>query len=73
MMALSRSTHFDWRLASYDLDGSRAHAKALHQAEATPSAQLAETTARNTLSGVTDPKLIHPGVLAYYRQAGLVR
>jgi len=23
--ALSRSTHFDWRLASYDLDGSRAH------------------------------------------------
>ena len=30
--ALSRSTHFDWRLASYDLDGSRAHARALHQA-----------------------------------------
>jgi argininosuccinate lyase len=30
--ALSRSTHFDWRLASYDLDGSRAHASALHQA-----------------------------------------
>jgi argininosuccinate lyase len=30
--ALSRSTHFDWRLAGYDLDGSRAHASALHQA-----------------------------------------
>ena len=30
--ALSRSTHFDWRLASYDLDGSRAHSRALHQA-----------------------------------------
>ena len=30
--ALSRSTHFDWRLASYDLDGSRAHTRALHQA-----------------------------------------
>ena len=30
--ALSRSTHFDWRLASYDLNGSRAHARALHQA-----------------------------------------
>ena len=30
--ALSRSTHFDWRLASYDLDGSRAHTSALHQA-----------------------------------------
>jgi argininosuccinate lyase len=27
--ALSRSTHFDWRLASYDLDGSRAHARVL--------------------------------------------
>ena len=29
-MALSRSTHFDWRLATYDLDGSRAHARVLH-------------------------------------------
>ncbi len=27
--ALSRSTHFDWRLAGYDLDGSRAHARVL--------------------------------------------
>ena len=30
--ALSRSTHFDWRLAPYDLAGSRAHANALHTA-----------------------------------------
>jgi argininosuccinate lyase len=30
--ALSRSTHFDWRLAPYDLAGSRAHANALHAA-----------------------------------------
>jgi argininosuccinate lyase len=30
--ALSRSTHFDWRLAGYDLDGSRAHARVLHRA-----------------------------------------
>ena len=30
MAALSRSTHFDWRLAPYDLAGSRAHARALH-------------------------------------------
>lgn len=29
---LSRSTHFDWRLAPYDLAGSRAHARVLHQA-----------------------------------------
>lgn len=30
--ALSRSTHFDWRLVPYDVAGSRAHAKALHAA-----------------------------------------
>ncbi|WP_418908856.1 argininosuccinate lyase [Glutamicibacter endophyticus] len=32
MAALSKSTHFDWRLASYDIAGSRAHAKVLHRA-----------------------------------------
>ncbi len=32
MAALSASTHFDWRLARYDLAGSRAHARALHRA-----------------------------------------
>jgi TRAP transporter TAXI family solute receptor len=46
-------------------------AKALHQAEAAPSAQLAETTTRNTLAAFPDPALLHPGVRAYYRQAGL--
>ncbi|HEX4686923.1 MAG TPA: argininosuccinate lyase [Nocardioides sp.] len=30
--ALSRSTHFDWRLVPYDLAGSVAHANALHAA-----------------------------------------
>jgi argininosuccinate lyase len=29
LVALSRSTHFDWELAPYDLAGSRAHARAL--------------------------------------------
>ena len=29
LVALSRSTHFDWQLAPYDLAGSRAHARAL--------------------------------------------
>ena len=29
LVALSRSTHFDWQLARYDLAGSRAHARAL--------------------------------------------
>jgi argininosuccinate lyase len=32
LTALSRSTHFDWVLAPYDLAGSRAHARVLHRA-----------------------------------------
>ncbi|WP_038044369.1 argininosuccinate lyase [Thermocrispum agreste] len=32
MAALSASTHFDWRLAPYDIAGSRAHARVLHKA-----------------------------------------
>ncbi len=32
LVELSRSTHFDWRLAPYDLAGSRAHARALARA-----------------------------------------
>jgi argininosuccinate lyase len=32
LAALSRSTHFDWRLAPYDIAGSRAHARVLHRA-----------------------------------------
>ncbi|GAB3301318.1 argininosuccinate lyase [Epidermidibacterium keratini] len=32
MVALSLSVHFDWRLAPYDLQGSRAHARVLHAA-----------------------------------------
>ena len=32
LAALSKSTHFDWRLAPYDLAGSRAHARVLNSA-----------------------------------------
>ncbi|GMA85365.1 hypothetical protein GCM10025868_06150 [Angustibacter aerolatus] len=32
LAALSRSTHFDWRLARHDLAASRAHARVLHAA-----------------------------------------
>jgi argininosuccinate lyase len=32
LAALSLSTHFDWRLAGYDIAGSRAHARVLHGA-----------------------------------------
>ncbi|WP_127480477.1 argininosuccinate lyase [Nocardioides pantholopis] len=40
--ALSRSTHFDWRLTPYDLAGSRAHANALHSAGLLTDADHAE-------------------------------
>ncbi|MCI7551779.1 MAG: argininosuccinate lyase [Actinomycetaceae bacterium] len=37
---LSRSTHFDWRLAPYDIAGSRAHARALHVAGLLDASEL---------------------------------
>ncbi len=40
MFALSRSTHFDWRLARHDIAGSRAHARALHRAGLLTDAEL---------------------------------
>nr|WP_199438776.1 argininosuccinate lyase [Umezawaea beigongshangensis] len=40
MAALSASTHFDWRLARYDIAGSRAHARVLHRAGLLSSAEL---------------------------------
>ncbi|MDU0349750.1 argininosuccinate lyase, partial [Actinomyces sp. MRS3W] len=40
LAALSVSTHFDWRLARYDIAGSRAHARALHAAGLLDAAQL---------------------------------
>ncbi len=40
--ALSRSTHFDWRLTPYDLAGSQAHAHALHRAGLLDDAAAAE-------------------------------
>jgi argininosuccinate lyase len=41
MFALSRSTHLDWRLAPYDIAGSRAHARALHRAGLLTEEELA--------------------------------
>ena len=40
LAALSKSTHFDWRLAPYDLAGSRAHARVLHRAGLLDDASL---------------------------------
>ncbi|GAA1485709.1 argininosuccinate lyase [Brachybacterium fresconis] len=41
LAALSVSTHFDWRLAQYDLRGSKAHANVLHAAELLSDDELA--------------------------------
>ena len=41
LAALSASTHFDWRLARYDIAGSRAHARALAAAGLLDREQLA--------------------------------
>jgi TRAP transporter TAXI family solute receptor len=47
-------------------------AKALHAAEAQPSRQLVDTTAKNTLA-VTPARRLHPGVARFYAEAGLAR
>jgi argininosuccinate lyase len=58
MANLSRSTQFDWRLAPYDLAGSRAHARALHRAGLLTDDELAamitglDTLASEVSSGV---------------------
>lgn len=41
LVALSRSTHFDWRLADVDLRGSIAHARVLHRAGLLDDGELA--------------------------------
>jgi len=45
MAALSASTHFDWRLAPYDIRGSRAHARVLHAAALLDDAELTASLA----------------------------
>jgi hypothetical protein len=54
MFALSQSTQFDWRLAPYDIAGSKAHAKVLHRAGLLTDEDL-DTPGRRlrTLSDVT--------------------
>jgi argininosuccinate lyase len=41
LTSLSASTHFDWRLARYDIRGSRAHARVLHDAGLLDQSELA--------------------------------
>ncbi|HWM36995.1 MAG TPA: argininosuccinate lyase [Streptomyces sp.] len=42
---LSASVHFDWRLAPYDIAGSRAHARVLHKAGLLTAEELQQMTA----------------------------
>ncbi len=44
LAALSQSTHFDWKLASYDITGSKAHAKVLHAAGLLTGTELEDMT-----------------------------
>ncbi|MEU6646998.1 argininosuccinate lyase [Saccharomonospora sp. NPDC046836] len=61
MAALSASTHFDWRLAPYDIAGSRAHARVLHKAGLLTDAELdgmlaaLDTLAADVASGAFTP------------------
>ena len=51
-------------------------AKTLHGNEATfckKLAQACETTAANTVAAAPRPELIHPGVMKYFREIGVVR
>ncbi|MGL5829878.1 MAG: lyase family protein, partial [Angustibacter sp.] len=69
MARLSKSTHFDWRLAGYDLAGSRAHARALHAAGLLPDeelnsmlaalAQLAEDVESGAFSAAPQDEDVH--------------
>jgi len=45
LLRLSKSTHFDWRLAPYDIAGSRAHSRALAGAGLLSKSDLAEMLA----------------------------
>ena len=59
--ALSRSTHFDWRLVPYDLAGSRAHARALHRAGLLEDPDLAELLRGcDALEGAYDAGTLRP-------------
>lgn len=44
MAALSRSVHFDWRLAPYDIQQTQAHAQVLHDAGLLSADELAAVT-----------------------------
>jgi len=63
MAALSASTHFDWRLAPYDIAGSRAHARVLHRAKLLTDGELtAMLAALDTLDADVESGAFTPTV-----------
>jgi TRAP transporter TAXI family solute receptor len=69
---------FSFILARPTLDDDSAYrfARALHRGEAALVGKLAqarETTATNTAAGAPRQDLIHPGVLSYLREIGVIR
>lgn len=64
-------------LARADLEESLGYrlASSLHKVERANllNKTLIESTVKNTLSAVNSPDMLHPGVLAYYKKAGLVQ
>lgn len=64
-------------LARADLEEQAGYrlASSLHKVERANllNKTLIESTVKNTLSAVSSPDMLHPGVLAYYKKAGLVQ
>lgn len=64
-------------LARADLEEQAGYrlASSLHKVERANllNKTLVESTIKNTLSAVRSPDMLHPGVLAYYKKAGLVQ
>ena len=52
---------------------SRARCTASRRRSAEKLAQACETTAANTVAAAPDVELIHPGVLKYFREIGVVK
>jgi len=72
--ALSRSTHFDWRLVPYDLAGSVAHANALHRAGLlTDSDHATLLSGLATLRQEYDAGSLHPSPVDEDVHGGLER
>jgi TRAP transporter TAXI family solute receptor len=77
-MPINSMGSWSFILARVDLNDEVAYrlARALHGAEGAfckKLAQACETTAANTVAAVPSVELIHPGVLRYFREIGVVK